>query len=163
MPGPHEPGLISHTSGTTGLPKLVVQTPNALYHRLWLQKVVGSWVWRHETVALAVTFVHARFYSALDLGISYGNPLLIAVDTGPENIGPFFARHRPGAVETQPNTFIDWEVLADADGRSLSSVRCYSATFDAMHPRTIQTLLGASVRRARSSSSCTGRPRPGRS
>ncbi|WP_328912068.1 MULTISPECIES: class I adenylate-forming enzyme family protein [unclassified Streptomyces] len=147
VPGPHEPGLISHTSGTTGLPKLVVQTPNALYHRLWLQKVVGSWVWRHETVALAVTFVHARFYSALDLGISYGNPLLIAVDTGPENIGPFFARHRPGAVETQPNTFIDWEVLADADGRPLSSVRCYSATFDAMHPRTIQTLLGASVRR----------------
>lgn len=148
VPRPNEPAFISHTSGTTGLPKLVVQTPDALYQRLRLQKVVASWVWRRESVALCVSFVHARFYSALDLGMSYGNPLLVAVDGSPESIGPLFARHRPGAVETQPNTFIDWETLADADGRPLSSIRYYSATFDAMHPRTIQNLLGASVRRS---------------
>ncbi|WNI18894.1 class I adenylate-forming enzyme family protein [Actinacidiphila sp. ITFR-21] len=148
VPAPDAPAFISHTSGTTGLPKLVVQTPDALYQRLRLQRLVASWVWRRETVALCVSFVHARFYSALDLGMSFGNPLLVAVDGSPENIGPFFARHRPGAVETQPNTFIDWETLAEADGRPLSSVRYYSATFDAMHPRTIQNLLGASVRRS---------------
>lgn len=144
--GPHEPGLITHTSGTTGLSKLVVQTPNALFHRLWLQRIVAWWVWRRETVALCVSFVHARFYSALELGMSYGNPLLIAVDGSPENIGPFFVEHRPGAVETQPNNFIDWETLAAAHGRPLSSVRCYNATFDAMHPRTIRVLLRASAR-----------------
>ncbi|MGD9484807.1 class I adenylate-forming enzyme family protein [Streptomyces sp. TRM70308] len=148
VPAVHAPAFISHTSGTTGLPKLVVQTPDALHERLRLQKQVASWVWRRETVALCVSFVHARFYSALDLGMSFGNPLLVAVDGSPETIGPLFARYRPGAVETQPNTFIDWETLAGAAGRPLSSVRCYSATFDAVHPRTIQTLLGASVRRS---------------
>ncbi|MET9296409.1 class I adenylate-forming enzyme family protein [Streptomyces sp. NPDC003077] len=146
--GPHEPAFISHTSGTTGLPKLVVQTPSALWQRLRLQKVVASRTWKRESVALCVSFVHARFYSALNLGISYGNPLLVAVDADPAVIGPLFARHRPGVVETQPNTFVDWEVLARADGRPLANVRYYNATFDALHPRTVQTLLGASVRRS---------------
>lgn len=148
VPGLHEPAFISHTSGTTGLPKLVVQTPDALWQRLWLQKVVADQLWRRESVALCVSFVHARFYTALNLGLSYGNPLLVAVDDRPANIGPFFAQHRPGVVETQPNTFVDWETLAEADARPLSSVRYYSATFDAVHPRTIQVLLGASVRRS---------------
>lgn len=148
VPGVREPAFISHTSGTTGLPKLVVQTPDALWQRLWLQKVVADRLWRSESVALCISFVHARFYSALDLGLSYGNPLLVAVNDSPENIGPFFAQHRPGVVETQPNTFVDWELLAEADGRPLSSVRYYSATFDAVHARTIQVLLGSSVRRS---------------
>jgi acyl-coenzyme A synthetase/AMP-(fatty) acid ligase len=145
---PNEPAFISHTSGTTGLPKLVVQTPDALWQRLRLQKFVASRTWRHETVALCLSFVHARFYSALHLGISYGNPLLVSVDAGPESVGPLYARHRPGVVETQPNTFVDWEMLADADGAPLSNVRYYNATFDALHPRTVRTLLGASTRRS---------------
>ncbi|MEV8515405.1 class I adenylate-forming enzyme family protein [Dactylosporangium sp. NPDC051484] len=146
-PGRHEPAFISHTSGTTGLPKLVVQTPDALGQRLRQQRPLARLTWRHETVALSMSFVHARFYSALYLALSYGNPLVVVVDSDPAKVGPIFARTRPGAVETQPNTFIDWEVLADAPGRPLAGVRYYSATFDAMHPRTIQVLLGASTRR----------------
>ncbi|WUJ33070.1 acyl--CoA ligase (plasmid) [Streptomyces sp. NBC_00388] len=148
VPGPHDPALITHTSGTTGLPKLVVQTPDALYQRLRLQKVVAARTWRQESVALCMSFVHARFYTAVQLAIAYGNPLLVAVDPDPAKVGPLFARYRPGVVETQPNTFVDWEVLAGAVGRPLSSVRYFSATFDAMHPRTVQVLLGASVRRS---------------
>jgi len=146
-PGRFDPALITHTSGTTGLPKLVVQTPDALGQRLRPQKVIAGRTWRHERVALCMSFVHARFYSALFLGLSYGNSLVVAVDPDPVTIGPLFARTKPGAVETQPNTFIDWEVLADAPGAPLAGVRYYSATFDAMHPRTIQVLLGASKRR----------------
>ncbi|GAB2585283.1 AMP-binding protein [Streptomyces capparidis] len=145
---PHEPAFISHTSGTTGLPKLVVQTPDALWRRLRVQRIVASRTWKRESVALCVSFVHARFYSALYLGISYGNPLLVAVDASPGSIGPLFARHRPGVVETQPNTFVDWEELAAAEGRPLANVRYYNATFDALHPRTVRTLLGASDRRS---------------
>ncbi|QFZ17796.1 class I adenylate-forming enzyme family protein [Saccharothrix syringae] len=146
-PDRFDPALITHTSGTTGLPKLVVQTPDALGERLRPQKVVARRTWRHERVALCMSFVHARFYSALYLGLSYGNTLVVAVDPDPDRIGPLFTRTRPGAVETQPNTFVDWEALADAPGAPLSSVRYYSATFDAMHPRTIRVLLGASRRR----------------
>ncbi|WNV87810.1 AMP-binding protein [Umezawaea sp. Da 62-37] len=146
-PDRFSPALITHTSGTTGPPKLVVQTPDALGQRLRPQKLIARRTWRHERVALCMSFVHARFYSALFLALSHGNTLVVAVDPDPAVIGPLFTRTRPGAVETQPNTFIDWEVLADAPGAPLASVRYYSATFDAMHPRTIQVLLGASKRR----------------
>ncbi|MFC0437581.1 class I adenylate-forming enzyme family protein [Kutzneria buriramensis] len=146
VPEPTEPAFISHTSGTTGLPKLVVQTPDALWQRLRVQKLVAGRTWRRESVALCISFVHARFYSALHMGMSYGKPLLISVSTDTDVVGPMFAAHRPGVIETQPNTFVAWEVLADAEGQPLSNVRYYSATFDAVHPRTVETLLGASKR-----------------
>jgi long-chain acyl-CoA synthetase len=146
VPAAHEPAFISHTSGTTGLPKLVVQTPDALWQRLRVQKLVAGRTWRRESVALCISFVHARFYSALHMGMSYGKPLVVSVSTDTDVIGPLFAAHRPGVVETQPNTFVAWEVLADAEGDPLGNVRYYSATFDALHPRTVQTLLGASHR-----------------
>ncbi len=146
VPAIHQPAFISHTSGTTGLPKLAIQTPSALWYRLRVQKLVASRTWRKETVALCISFVHARFYSALYMGISYGNPLVVAIDPSPAAIGGLFREHRPGVVETQPNTFVSWEELAGAPGAPLSSVRYYSATFDAIHPRTVQTLLGASKR-----------------
>jgi len=147
VPEPDQPAFITHTSGTTGLPKLAVQTPALLWERVRLQKASTDELWREESVALCLSLVHARFFTALYLGLSYGNPLLVAVDNSPDNIGPLFAQHRPGIVETTPNSFVDWEVLASADGDPLANVRLYYATFDAMHPRTIRTLLTASVRR----------------
>mgnify|MGYP002623484242 CR=1 FL=1 len=147
-PPEDSPGFITHTSGTTDVPKLVVQNYRALWYRFAPQKVIAWPIRRRETFALAMSFVHARFYSALGLALAYGNPLVIAVDARPENIGPLFARTRPGYVETQPNTFVAWEDLADAEGGPLSNVRYYFATFDAMHPRTIARLLNASKRRS---------------
>jgi acyl-coenzyme A synthetase/AMP-(fatty) acid ligase len=143
-----EPALITHTSGTTGPPKLVVQTAKALWYRLLPQSIVSGRIWRHESVALSMSFVHARFYSALNLAVAYGNPLVVAVDSSPANIAALFLKTRPGAVETQPNTFVSWEALAEDRRWPLASVRYYSATFDAIHPRTIQVLLGASERRS---------------
>ncbi|GHE12651.1 putative fatty-acid-CoA ligase FadD [Streptomyces alanosinicus] len=147
VPGRREPAFISHTSGTTGLPKLVVQTPDALWHRVRLQKLVASRIYATESVALCMSFVHARFYTAVELAVAHGNPLLVMVDEDPATAGALFAEYRPGIVETQPNTFVDWEVLAGAPGAPLGNVRIFAATFDAMHPRTVQTLLGASRRR----------------
>ncbi|MET9499809.1 class I adenylate-forming enzyme family protein [Streptomyces sp. NPDC006552] len=146
VPGRRAPALITHTSGTTGLPKLVVQTADALWHRVRLQKLVASRIYAKESVALCMSFVHARFYTAVELAVAHGNPLLVAVDPDPATVGPLFAAYRPGVLETQPNTFVDWEVLADAPGDPLADVRIFAATFDAMHPRTVQTLLGASRR-----------------
>lgn len=146
VPEPDQPAFISHTSGTTGPPKLAVQTPSVLWERLRVQKASADELWDDQPVALCVSLVHARFYTALYLALSRGNPLLVAVDDSPANIGALFARHRPGIVETTPNSFVDWEVLAGADGEPLANVRFYYATFDAMHPRTIHTLLAASKR-----------------
>jgi long-chain acyl-CoA synthetase len=143
-----EPALITHSSGTTGLPKLAVHCVNSLWHRLVPQKLMAWPIRGRETVAFCMTFVHSRFYNALRVFLDYGNPLVIARRHDPAEIGPLFARTRPGYVETHPNTYIEWEELADATDAPLASVKVFGGTFDAMHPRTIRTLLGASRRTA---------------
>lgn len=144
--GPREPALITHSSGTTGLPKLAVHCPNTLWNRLVPQKLMG-WPTRGETAAVCMSYVHSRFYHALGVFLHYGSPILALVDHDPASVGPLLVRTRPGILETHPNTFVLWEELADAAGSPLTSVRCFGSTFDAIHPRTIQTLLGASERR----------------
>ncbi len=144
--GVREPALITHSSGTTGLPKLAVHSPNTLWNRLVPQKLMG-WPTRGETAAVCMSYVHSRFYHALGVFLHYGSPLLALVDHDPASVGPHLARARPGIVETHPNTFVLWEELADAPHAPLRSVRCFGSTFDAIHPRTIQRLLGASERR----------------
>jgi len=142
---PKAPALITHSSGTTGLPKLAVHCPYALWNRLVPQQVMG-WPSRGETAALCISYVHSRFYHALGVFLGYGSPLLLMVNHDPAVVGPLMARVRPGIVETHPNTFILWEELADAPGAPLSNVGFFGSTFDAIHPRTIQRLLGASKR-----------------
>lgn len=144
FPHPRQPALITHSSGTTGIPKLAVHCAEAYWHRLAPQRMV-AWPIRHrETAALCISFAHSRFYQGLGMFLSYGNPLVIAADPDPRSVGPLLVNTRPGYLETHPNTFIDWEQMGGADGRPLASVRHFVATFDAMHPRTIQLLLGAS-------------------
>jgi acyl-coenzyme A synthetase/AMP-(fatty) acid ligase len=144
--GPREPALITHSSGTTGVPKLAVHCPNSLWNRLMPQKLMAWPIRGREPVGICMTFVHSRFFNALRVFLDHGNPLVVAVDHEPEAIGPLFARTRPGYVETHPNVYIEWEALVDAPGEPLASVRVFGGTFDAMHPRTIRRLLEASRR-----------------
>ncbi|WP_285489722.1 class I adenylate-forming enzyme family protein [Amycolatopsis taiwanensis] len=144
---PRQPALITHSSGTTGVPKLAVHCGDSLWHRMLPQKIMAWPIRRTETAALCMTFVHSRFYNALRVFLDYGNPMVIATDHDPKRIARLFAHTRPGYVETHPNTYIDWEELTDAPLAPLANVRCFGGTFDAMHPRTIQRMLGASHRR----------------
>ncbi|MFF8969587.1 class I adenylate-forming enzyme family protein [Streptomyces sp. NPDC014995] len=144
---PREPALITHSSGTTGVPKLAVHSAHTMWNRLVPQKAMG-WPTRGETAALHMSFVHSRFYHLLGVLLHFGSPLLLITDPDPASVGPLLVRHRPGIVETHPNTFVLWEELAEAPGAPLSRVRSYGSTFDAIHPRTVRRLLGASRRRA---------------
>ncbi|KUO21721.1 class I adenylate-forming enzyme family protein [Streptomyces dysideae] len=144
---PREPSLITHSSGTTGVPKLAVHCPNSMWNRLVPQQAMG-WPTRGETAALHMSFVHSRFYHLLGVLLHFGSPLVLITDPDPATVGPLLVRHRPGIVETHPNTFVLWEELADAPGAPLSRVRSYGSTFDAIHPRTVRRLLDASKRRS---------------
>ncbi|MGW1268205.1 class I adenylate-forming enzyme family protein [Streptomyces sp. NPDC002491] len=144
---PREPALITHSSGTTGVPKLAVHCPNTMWNRLVPQQAMG-WPTRGETAALHMSFVHSRFYHLLGVLLHFGSPLVLITDPDPAAVRPLLVRHRPGIVETHPNTFVLWEELADAPGAPLSRVKSYGSTFDAIHPRTVRRLLDASKRRA---------------
>ncbi|GLF92646.1 class I adenylate-forming enzyme family protein [Streptomyces yaizuensis] len=148
VPRPQDqPALITHTSGTTGLPKLAVQTGITIQARCRPQSVLLAPVGRHEPIAVHVSFAHSRMISGAALFALRGHPLIILRDDDPEQVAELFARVPPGVIESHPNTLLHWEVLADHPAKPLANVRCFSNTFDAIHPRTVGTLLGASERR----------------
>lgn len=143
---PSQPALVTHTSGTTGLPKLVVHSAQTLWWRLAPQVRLARLVRKDDPFAICMSFSHSRLYSAIGTGLEYGMPLVLMNETAPDRVAETFVRTRPGIVETPPNCLIMWETLAEAEGEPLSSVHTYSSTFDAAHPRTVHRVLTASRR-----------------
>lgn len=145
---PEQPTLITHTSGTTGVPKLAVHTGRTLQARYRPQASAAAAVLpRRETIAVHVSFVHSRLFTALAISLLRGFPLAILRDSDPAHVAELFAGLRPGVLEAHPNTFMDWEKLVDDPRQPFANVKLFSSTFDAIHPRTVRTLLGASRRR----------------
>lgn len=142
-----EPAMITHTSGTTGLPKLVVHTPRTMAARLTPQWWLLSLMRRRETVAIHISFVHSRMFAAMALALLKDLPVLLMNESDPATVATLFRRHRPGFIEALPNSLMEWEGLADDPRRPLASVKYFSSTFDAIHPRTMGRLLNASDRR----------------
>lgn len=144
---PGEPAMITHTSGTTGVPKLIVHTPRSMYVRLRPQWWLLSLMRKRETVAINIPFVHSRMYAAMALVLLKAMPVLLAKETDADAVAEFFAEHRPGFIEALPNMFVEWERLTENPRKPFASVRYFSSTFDAIHPRTITRLLTSSERR----------------
>jgi acyl-coenzyme A synthetase/AMP-(fatty) acid ligase len=146
---PEHPTLITHTSGTTGIPKLAVHTGRTLQARYRPQAAaVNPVVPRRETIAIHVSFVHSRLFTALAIALLRGFPMVVLADSDPAHVADVFAALRPGVIEAHPNSFMKWEALAEDPRRPLSNVKLYSSTFDALHPRTVRRLLAATDRRA---------------
>lgn len=144
---PDSPLFVTHTSGTTGLPKLAVHTSRTMQSRYRPQSLVARAVRPRETVAIHVSFVHSRIFTALPIAVLHGHSVVLLRDDDPAAVAPLLARTRPGLVEAHPNTFKSWEALADHPQRPLSEVTVFSSTFDAVHPRTVEAMLAASGRR----------------
>jgi acyl-coenzyme A synthetase/AMP-(fatty) acid ligase len=145
---PDEHALITHTSGTTGLPKLVVHTPRSMGLRLRPQWWLLSLLRKRETVAIHISFVHSRMFAAMALALLREMPVLLMKESDPEEVAGFFLEHRPGFIEVLPNSLMEWERLADDPRKPFASVKYFSTTFDAIHPRTISRFLRSSERRA---------------
>jgi len=145
--GLDDPAMITHTSGTTGLPKLVVHTPRTMRLRLRPQLFLLWFMRKSETVAIHVPFLHSRNFAAMAICLSKAMPVLLVREPDPDQVAEFFAEHRPGLIEALPNSFMAWEELAGDPRKPFASVKYFSSTFDAIHPRTIRRLLESSERR----------------
>lgn len=143
-----EPALITHTSGTTGLPKLVVHTPRSMGARLTPQWWLLSLMRKRETVAIHISFVHSRMFAAMALALLRELPVLLVNESDPEEVARLLLKHRPGFIEALPNSLLEWEGLTDDPRNPFASVKYFSSTFDAIHPRTMSRLLESSERRA---------------
>ncbi|WP_255954007.1 class I adenylate-forming enzyme family protein [Streptomyces odontomachi] len=142
-----EAAVITHTSGTTGVPKLVVHTPRTQGLRLKPQWRLLSLMRRRETVAIHIPFVHSRNVAAMALALLKEMPVLLMNESDPDTVAGLFAEHPPGLIEALPNSLMAWEGLAEDPRKPFASVKYFSSTFDAIHPATMSRLLASSERR----------------
>ncbi len=143
----HELVAVTHTSGTTGPPKLISHTGASLAGQSLVQVLGGRLLLgRRDVIATCLTTAHARTLSGLATIAALGVPHLAMVDPDPASAAELLARHRPTLIETFPNVFAHWEGLAEHPAAPLANVRIFLSTFDAAHPRTIRTMLASSRR-----------------
>jgi acyl-coenzyme A synthetase/AMP-(fatty) acid ligase len=136
------PYVITHTSGTTGVHKLVEYSRAGADHNSLTQEVPALVQRLRGYAAINFSPVHFRFVVGLLAALRRRVPAIILAGDDPASVGPVLERWRPSYLETHPNTFMKWEPLAAAG--SLASVKCFLATFDVIHPGTIKTLLAGS-------------------
>jgi acyl-coenzyme A synthetase/AMP-(fatty) acid ligase len=154
-PAPVRPGsgagLILHTSGTTGVPKLVRHSIDSLrrgafvgwHHRsLRYAALRGS-----DTIAASLSWTHVRAVFGLAYAIARGCRLVAMSDLDEQRAAALLAEVRPTVFETHPNVLQYWRGLPAHPQEPFREVRMFVSTADAAHPATIRTLLRASSRR----------------
>jgi len=144
-----EPMFITHTGGTTGVPKMAEQTVAGACHVVNIEARRTPWAQSAgDTLAAAITWVHGRSIYGTMATLSRGTKLIALSGPDVETVLSMCREHKPTIVESHPNHFMQWEGLCDHPDEPFGNVRVFFNTFDAAHPRTIRKLLGASRRRA---------------
>jgi acyl-coenzyme A synthetase/AMP-(fatty) acid ligase len=141
-----EPLVITHTSSTTGISKLVENSVAGVTYMARLEAMAPFGHSPRELIASCISFVHVRGLITTMSALSRGSGLLPLSRTDDETVIETFRRHRPTGVEAHPNVFMRWERLCDHPDEPFREVRIFLNSFDAAHPRTIGRLLGASRR-----------------
>jgi acyl-coenzyme A synthetase/AMP-(fatty) acid ligase len=147
-----EPMIATHTSGTTGVPKLVMHSAytalGALPYRLESTRLPLLTSGRTDVVASSVSFAHMRALSWTRAQLTLVPKAMVVIsDPGLENVARVLATYRPTSLEALPNIFQRWEELADRSPELFAQVGRFISTFDAIHPRTVRKFLNASRRR----------------
>lgn len=144
-----DPVAITHSSGTTGLPKAVVHSHASLYaairYRLGLPRPQGT-----ERMLSALPAPHAAGLIILNLGMSYGSQVLMLSRQTGRGVLHAIERWRPGAVVGFSTTWPDL-AKADLDSRDLSSVALWWNTGDCAHEAHIRRLVTRGSRQVVSS------------
>lgn len=139
--------VITHSSGTTGAPKMAAHSTRSLFGMVAPMVMIFRDQYSSTDLnAKHLSFVHARTCAGTLASMEIGMAALSIADPDPRNVKKLLLEHRPTSIETHPNMFIQWETLADDPDRPFAPVERFISTFDAMHPRTVQALLGASER-----------------
>ncbi len=140
--------VVTHTSGTTDVPKLAAHSTRSLYGVVATQIRAQTLVSRqYGDVALSakhLSFVHARTCSIVLAFLEVATPILAIADPRPAPVRDLLRKHRADSIETHPNIFIQWEPVASDPSRPFGQVRRFVSTFDAIHPRTVRILLDGS-------------------
>jgi acyl-coenzyme A synthetase/AMP-(fatty) acid ligase len=134
-----DPVVITHSSGTTGLPKAVVHSHHSLFaairYRLRLPRPQGS-----ERMLSVLPAPHTAMLIALNLALASGSELaMLSRQTGPEVLAAIERWHPRGVVGFAST----WSDLAgqDLSARDVSSVALWWNTGDCAHEAHIRKLV----------------------
>ncbi|WEG73035.1 acyl-CoA synthetase [Vagococcus intermedius] len=135
---------ITHTSGTTGIPKLIAHSANSMGWRTKWQKNVFDLIEKKKLMAFHISPVHSRFNIGISSAMAKGFPLLNISDTSEVSVERTLEKFQPYALETHPNNFVRWSSLAKMKPSIFASVKYYHSTFDAINKGTMARFLEAS-------------------
>lgn len=134
-----DPVAITHSSGTTGVPKAVLHSHASLFaailHRLRMPKAQGI-----DRILSALPGPHAATLIAVNLALASGSELMaVSQQTGP-HVVDLIEKWRPSGVLGFAAT---WSDLArqDLTGRDLDSVTLWWNTGDCAHEAHIRRLI----------------------
>lgn len=141
--------MLTHTSGTTGTPKLVMFPPATIQKemaRLECRHFPPLTFRRNDVVAMFTPYVHARaftwIYSVLTLS---PKKVLVMDDNQPDVADRLFREHRPTFVEALPIDYMSMEPLLRTGARNpFADVRMFVGNFDAVRWPVIRRYLNAS-------------------
>ena len=132
---------MTHTSGTTGIPKLIAHSANSMGWRTAFQKSIFSKMEEKGLLAFHISPVHSRFNIGMSSLMSLGFPYLAIKDPRIQNIEILLQQFKPIGIETHPNNFVQWATLAKKRPELFEHTRYYHSTFDAINKETMATFL----------------------
>ncbi len=139
-----EISYMTHTSGTTGVPKLIAHSANSMGWRIKWQRNIFDLIKPKNLVAFHISPVHSRFNIGISSLMSKGFPLLNIANPAKDNVTNVMKKYQPYAVETHPNNFVQWASLARSNPEVFSSIKYFHSTFDAINGQTMAAFLEAS-------------------
>lgn len=146
-----EPLIITHTSGTTGVPKLVAHSTRTIIGKLArfeALRVPRIGVRRSDSLANLNDYAHGRTFcwtaSTLCLGPAHLS-LLTTDDAAAAD--PVLRAHPPTVIEAAPAAYRRLLRLTARLDQPFHRVRTFVSTYDAVHPPTIRAYLAASRHR----------------
>lgn len=135
---------MTHTSGTTGIPKLICHSAHSMGWRTKWQKTIFSKITEKKLIGFHISPVHSRFNIGISSLMAMGFPLIPLTNSRSDSVSKMLLTHQPIALETHPNNFVQWTALAKRQPEAFSSVRYYHSTFDAINNATMTSFLKAS-------------------
>jgi acyl-CoA synthetase (AMP-forming)/AMP-acid ligase II len=139
-----DPVLISHTSGTTGVPKAVPFRHRAFFYGI-RQQVNAEWAGR---IVHALPQSHASSISFLMSCVARNSRVLMATERRGEQLARRIEAWRPGMVAAFPSVYVNLCEL-DLGHYDFTSVSRWLSTGDASHERHVRKLVALGTHRNR--------------
>lgn len=142
--GQDEIAYMTHTSGTTGIPKLICHSYHSMGWRTLYQRTVFTKIAEKKLITFHISPVHSRFNIGISSLMAMGFPMMPLANASGSHVVKMLTQYPPIALEKHPNNFVQWSFVAEEQPEVFASIRYLHSTFDAINNKTMAAFLKAS-------------------